>query len=266
MILAAMTLAVRAQDHAHLNAGASGPQLTFDNGSDFAGDYVKTLTFTDSGKFAQWFEGNITLTALHSTNAFGEIDPAAPRPGAFIVAEIVSVSGPAGGEFAFWDSTSTTAPTVSLPVGTTNSSFRFDLSQSSLGGGEPGGDPFGHIHGRRFTASKPGLYTVGFRAYDTSTNGLNGQPLHTPSALQSINFQAGVNLTALQLEPSHVMITLGAMSGYSWQLQANDSMSAPDWKNVGDALLGNDALQEVEDHQAQAPYRFYRAIGTAVEP
>jgi hypothetical protein len=74
-----------------LNVGASGPALTFDNGSSFKTPYVKTLLFSDTGKYANLYNGNITLTALHSTNAFGETDPAAPKPGALIVAEIVSV-------------------------------------------------------------------------------------------------------------------------------------------------------------------------------
>src|SRR3982751_5364777 len=89
---------VFAQDHGHLNVGATsqnqGAKLTFDNGIDFTGNYVKSLTFTNAGKFANSYQGNITLTALHSVNPFGEPVPNAPAPGAFIIGEIVSVQGP----------------------------------------------------------------------------------------------------------------------------------------------------------------------------
>jgi hypothetical protein len=71
------------------------------------------------------------------------------------------------------------------------------LSDASLGGGQPGADPFGHIHGRRFTADKAGVYTVGFKAYDISTNGTAGSPIHTAAEILDIVFQAGYNLTTL---------------------------------------------------------------------
>src|SRR5262245_41154917 len=145
----------RAQDHGHLNVGATaqtaGAKLTFDNAADFEQPYVKTLTFTNAGKFANLFQGNITLTVLHSTNAFGEPIPGAPAPGAFILAEIVAVQGPEGGQFQFWETNSTTTPAISIPTGTTDAGFKFEISEKDLGAGEPGGDPFGHIHGRRFT-------------------------------------------------------------------------------------------------------------------
>ena len=196
-------LAVSAQGHGHLNVGAEArdqdSRLIFENGADFATDsaYVKTLNFATDGKYADFYEGNITLTALHSTNAFGEIEEDSPAPGSFIVAEIVSVKGPSGGTFGFWDVDSTTAPTHSIPAGTTNGAFRFDLSSADLGAGQPGGDPFGHIHGRRFTATKPGLYTVGFRALDTSRNGSANGPIHTSSTVLHVYFQAGVKFSVL---------------------------------------------------------------------
>jgi hypothetical protein len=259
----------RAQDHGHLNVGAAsqtaGSKLTFDNGADFAGNYVKTLTFTNAGKFANLFQGNITLTALHSTDAFGQPVPGGPAPGAFILAEIVSVDGPAGGEFQFWETNSTSAPAISIPAGATNAAFKFDLSEAALGAGQPGSDPFGHIHGRRFTVTKPGLYSVGFRAWDVSSNGPGGGAIHTPSEVLHVYFQGGINITKIEPEADHVHVTFGAMAGYSWQLQLKESLSDTDWTPIGSPVVGTDALTEIEDHRAVAS-RFYRLIGNEITP
>src|ERR1043166_1651376 len=140
-------LPIAAQDvHGHLNVGAAGQKqndkLLFSNGRDFAtaSEYVKLLSFTNATKYAGYYQGNITLTALHSFDAFGEPDPSAPAPGSFIRAEIVSVKGPDGGAFGFWETNSTTDPTFSIPTGTSGASYAFDLSEADLGAGQPGGD------------------------------------------------------------------------------------------------------------------------------
>jgi hypothetical protein len=253
-VLAFSLISLVAQDHGHLNIGASSGKLTFDNGADFSGAYVKTLIFTNAGKYANFYQGNITFTALHSTNAFGEIDPAAPGLGAFVVAAVVSVEGPAGGEFAFWDSTGVTA---SFQTGTTNGTFRFNVSDADLGAGQPAGDAFGHIHGRRFTATKPGIYTVGFRVHDISANG----PRYAPSDVQFLTFQAGVNMVAIH--PASGMLTFGAAAGYSWQLEATSDLVT--WIPIGGPLTGNDTLLDIEDAAPPGQIRFYRVVGTPTE-
>jgi hypothetical protein len=269
LALPLLAAAVSAQDHGHLNVGASGAKLRWDNGPVFdpASGYVKTLTFTNAGKYAAFYQGNITLTAMHARNPFGEIDPNAPKPGSFIEAEIVSVQGPEGGAFAFWDVTSTAGnPTVSIPAGTTNAGFRFALSEASLGAGEPDGDPYGHIHGRRFTVTKPGLYTVGFRAHDTSSNGADGGPIHTSSDIQLIQFQGGVVLARLEQSETTITITLGAMAGHDWQLQATDSLPSANWQEVGAPVRGEDKLTLIEIPRAPGARKFFRAIGSPVAP
>lgn len=263
------TIAAQAQDHGHLNVGASGGALNWENGAIFSPSvgYVKTLLFATSGKYAGFYQGNITLTALHSKNAFGEIDPAAPKAGAFIVGEIVSVEGPQGGAFAFWENTSeTNSPTVSIPTGTTNAAFRFEVSEASLGAGQPGGDAFGHIHGRRFTATLPGIYTVGFRAHDTSANGNGGAPLHTSAPVQLVTFQAGVNIGVDINDADRAVLWLGAQAGFTWQVQAANSLTNPSWEDIGAEVLGDDALHALEDPQLASGHRFYRAVGTVFVP
>jgi hypothetical protein len=260
---------LRAQDHGHLNVGAPGDLLNWNNGADYSGAYVKTLTFTNAGKYAGFYQGNITLTVMHSVNPFGEVDPAAPRAGALVEAEIVSVEGPEGGAFGFWENTSVAGtPTINIPTGTTNAGFRFILGEEALGAGSPGGDAFGHIHGRRFTASKPGTYTVGFRAHDISVNGPNGGPIHGASGILLVKFQAGVVLAPGNADGAtggH-RVTIGAMSGFSWQLQSSDELPGTQWTDVGTPVFGEDLLVTIEDPRPLVSRRFYRAVGTAVAP
>lgn len=186
----------------HLNVGAAGQNqndaLVWANAAELAASsgYVKELALATSGRYAGLYNGNITLTSLHSTEAGG------PAAGSFITAEIVSVAGPDGAFFGFWeglDLGGAAAPTFNIATGSEGLSLRYVLSDASAGAGQSGGDPYGHLHGRRFTASAEGLYTVGFRAYDTSVNGAGGGPIHAPSDIIYVNFQAVPEPSALAL-------------------------------------------------------------------
>ena len=133
--------------HAHLNAGALGTnhnaQLYFVNGTDFAtsSGYVKTLTYTNGGVYANYYQGGITLTALPATAVTGGPDPAAPALGSFIQFSMSCLEGPSGGSFGFWEVGSTNS-TVTLAPGQTSTNL-WPLSESD---GSRGSDPYGHIH------------------------------------------------------------------------------------------------------------------------
>lgn len=178
--------------HGHLNAGATGQvqgdQTIWANGADFiaSSGYVKALNFASEGRFASYYEGGITTTALPTTEANAGPDPDASAPGSFLQFSIIKAAGPVGGSFGFWEA-GTTEPTLTLLPGDTSGQL-FPLSE---GNGAPGSDPFGHIHGRRFTTTKPGVYTAWFQVFDTSANGANGGPIHTPSEPLPIRFLAG---------------------------------------------------------------------------
>lgn len=191
----------------HLNAGAVGTaqndQLYFINGASYvAGSgYMQTLTYTNSGRFAGYFQSSgPTFTAAPQTTNNNSGGPAlnAPAFGSFERLQVVSVAGPDGGNFGYW-ANGATSPTYSAAVGLTGGTYQFDLSDASLGAGELGADPFGHLHGRRFTATAPGLYTVGFQIYDTSVNGLGGGPIHAPSDVFYLNYNAVPEPSSLAL-------------------------------------------------------------------
>lgn len=261
LLIASQT--VRAQ-HGHLNAGALGTNqndpLYFANGADFlsSSGYVKTLTYTNAGTYAGYFQGNITLTALPTTAANAGPDPAAPAPGSFIQAQVVSVEGPAGGAFAFWE-TGATQPSFSVSSGSTATNL-FLLSESD---GSPGSDPFGHFHGRRFTATAPGIYLIGFKLFDTSTNGVGGGPIHTPSEVLQVYFQAGVNLQSIEPDVDHTHVRFAAPAGASWQLEAADTPTPlSNWTAVGGPVVGDDFFHEIEDDHPVEGLRFYRVRST----
>lgn len=263
-----------AQDHGHLNAGAvshePGSQLIFENGADFSTNslYIKTLNFASSGKFAGFYEGNITLTALHSTDAFGSPIPNSPAPGSFVIGEITSVQAPEGGVFGFWETNSTAAsgPAFSLTSGTPNPVVQFDLSDSLLGAGMPGADPFGHIHGRRFTATKPGLYVIGFRLLETSVNGPANGPIHLPSQPLHVFFQAGVNILGVSAAADATAVTFGAAAGFLWQLQSIDELASGEWTDIEVPILGEDKITQILDQRPPASSRFYRLTGEPFVP
>jgi hypothetical protein len=261
--------ALRAQ-HAHLNAGAAGTQqndpLIWANGADFAvaSSYVKTLDHTNAGRYAGYFQQNITLTSLPATAAHAGPDPAAAALGAVLQCRISCLQAPPGGSFGFWEA-GATVPTISLAAGQTSSTL-WRLSEND---GAPGSDPYGHIHGRRFTATQPGVYKIGFTAVDTSTNGASGGPIHTPSAELAIWFQAGVCLSSVEpdLEEGHVHVRFGATAGFTWQLEtASELGPAARWLPAGGPVTGADVFIEFTDDMPPGERRFYRVKGALVVP
>jgi hypothetical protein len=257
-----------AQDHGHLNVGAVGTnqndQLIFDNGAIFvtSSDYVKTLDYASTGTYSGHYAGNITFTALAATtNHLGPVSNA-PALGSWIFAQLVSVDGPPGGVFSFWNIGST-SPTISLLSGTTGTNV-WQLSEND---GSPGSDPYGHFHGRRFTATKPGIYTVGFRAFDLSANGVGGGPIHSPSSVMKVYFQAGVQMKDIKPEAAQTQVTFGARAGWVWQVEAVDSpFGETNWQSIGSPIIGDDYFRQVQDHRAITGQRYYRVSGTIYIP
>jgi hypothetical protein len=255
-----VTFTANAQDHGHINAGAEtqlpGSKLIFANGSDFATNtlYVKTLTFTNAARYAGYFLGNTTVTVLAATPDFAGPEPFAPALGSYIFAQLASLEGPEGGEFGFWEA-GATEPTLTIKSGETGT----NLWRITEADGSPGTDPYGHIHGRRWTLSKPGLYAVGFRLFDLSTNGDAGGPIHAPSEILYTYVQAGVNILSVQPDGDHTTIRFAVPLGTDWQLESSDTLTEPiAWSAVADPVTGNDMIREIIDPAPPTANRFYR--------
>jgi len=251
-----------AQDHGHLNAGAVGTnvndQANWNNAMDFiaSSGYVKTFDYTNAGKYAGYYQGNITLAALPQTAAYGGPTAGAASFGALFLGRISLLFGPPGGTFGFWETNSTTAPTISVGVGETATNL-FRITQTD---GSPGADPFGHIHGRRMSTTKPGIYQVGFQAVDVSTNGIGGGPIHPPSAVLPVWFQAGVNIGSVEPDylDGHVHVRFGAPANTTWQLESCDSLTSTDWQPAGAPVTGQDYFIDVMHEGNPGTNRFYR--------
>jgi hypothetical protein len=180
--------------HGHLNAGASstaqGSALVWGNGALFAesSGYVLNMPRATSGVYAGYYGSGPTLTALPATIAYGGPSAGASALGSFLRFQYTLVSGPVGGAFSFWDH-GAVVPSESVGVGATSSLYDLSGGDDNPSAGTPGGDPHGHIHGRRFTADLPGDYVVGFQAFDTSSNGTGGGNIHMPSGVVNIRFR-----------------------------------------------------------------------------
>ncbi|MEI9960297.1 MAG: hypothetical protein WDM76_03950 [Limisphaerales bacterium] len=176
------------------------------------------------------------------------------RWGSWIFVQFVSVQGPAGGAFGFWEANAT-SPTFNIPCGTTDGTNTYRVSQND---GSPSTDPFGHIHGRALTATLPGIYTIGLRAIDNSTNGAGGEPIQSSSDVFYLQFQAGVNITSLEVTNNTATATFGAIGGKNFILQYNDDLNSTNWQQVGDVISGDDHLRSITDDSATNSSRFYR--------
>ena len=184
--------------------------------------------------------------------------------GAWIWAEIVSVAGPAGAHFGFWEEGSTVV-THSLATNQLTGNPRFVISE---GIDDVNDDPFGHIHGRAWTANKPGEYLVGIRFIDLSTTRPSGGSWHTPSQTYIFKFQAGPNFQPSMTRNTNGSITLtwpsqmgiwnGFQTGIPFTIQRSTTMAATNWQNLGTVTGTIANIATFTDTSPPAGKAFYR--------
>ena len=256
--------ALQAQ-HVHVNAGASNTtqnaRLYFPNGStyDTSSRYDVYLSFTNGGSFSNLHQGaGVSFTALASTSDNGGPAFGRAADGAVLQLQLVSMSGPSGGVFGVWTqqvgNTTISYPLFSLPVGATNGTNLLRLSEND---GSPGADPYGHIHGRTFTASKPGLYTLGCRILDTSSNGTGGGPIHTPSALYYFYFQAGLTISSWARNTNSFAVTFGTTAGKTYSVESTTNLTTTNWTAFAGPFTGDNKLRSTTN-SATASTLFFR--------
>lgn len=249
----------------HIYAGAVGTNLndalvfTVASLFDTASGYKHPMAFRTNGLNAGYFRGDaLTFTALSATDlGTGQVLGRALL-GSRLAVQLVSVEGPAGGAFQFWEGDEDNPGnqiTFEIPVGAANRTNAFVISEND---GAPGSDPYGHIHGREFTASKEGLYTVGFRLIDVSTNGIGGGPMHSPSKVLPMFFQAGPVIEQIQRATNGMRILFRSAPGVTNVVEASEVPDGPTWTPVTAGLRGNSALQSLTDTNPVPALRFYR--------
>jgi len=259
----------------HIFAGALGTnqndKLNFSNGAAFdatstafAFPQILRLNGLNAGYYRGEI-GQITFSSLAGTIGNGGPIPGCAAPGAQLAVQVVSVSGPAGGSFQFWEGSGLSGfgadgsdlgmITFNVPVGTTDGTNIFVISEN---GGAPGTDPYGHIHGREFTTSLPGMYVVGLRLVDISSNGTNGGPIHSASDVLPVRFQAGLRIESFQIFTNRATVTFRSPTAISNILEATDSLVPASWQAIGSGLKGNSSLQSISDTNISRPGRVYR--------
>lgn len=258
--------AARAQiiSHFHLSAGAVGTEPGSELQLNFAGNflaesgYASIMTLRTNPPTVGYYMGGPTFTAAQGDGTEGP--PAAS--GAQIWLVVRAVEGPPGGHWSFWeagpDEDYGTSLTFSYATGTTNGTNAFILSQNEFAP-----DPFGHIHGRAFTADKPGLYSVWMQIVDRSQNGPGGGSLHAPSRIYRFYFQAGITIAQLKKEGTQTTATFATLNSnaareYSYYLEATPRLEPESlWTTVAGPLRGNNRLNTLTDPTSD-PNRFYR--------
>jgi len=204
--------------HEHLAAGASGTSLVL-----YLGDQPLSIsnpttyhmvwrpensTFTGYGGYysldeflpSEYPNDYFTFSSLSDGEAEPSTGNNAPT-GTLVKMRILSVSGPTGARFGFWDAGRAAGfdtPTASFLADGSSIDFSYTLSEPLFGVPQLEQDPYGHIHGRGFTADMAGNYTVKFQLYDGSgLNLINDSPEYT------------FNFTAVP-EPGALWLIIGA--------------------------------------------------------
>lgn len=160
--------------------------------------------------------------------------------------EVISVHGPAGGSFSFWE-VGSLGPTWSRTTGWT------------LGQGNVASFPviyFGenHQHGRAFTMDRPGTYSVTFRAVDPDG-------AMEPSQEKVITFQAlPPPRLAIHIENGQAVISFQSRLNLLYDLQFSTDLTSDTWSSlVPEFIDGDGGLKEITLPLSH-PRAFFRLV------
>jgi hypothetical protein len=218
LLAASLGLAIHSSfGHGHINAGVTGVGSTqlamyFEPGTE-----TTTLAYNDGlnayGADGFRWNGFTTFTALHQST-YSEEAPnyniLGAASGSYLVMELVSITGPTGAQFAFYDSLATEPLWVfeigtGFMAGSPASQGVIKLTDDEWFAPPSGpSDPYGHHHNRTFGVDTAGTYTVNWRLRDT-------QGLMQDSAVFSATYVA-----AAVPEPSTMalgLLAFGALFG-----------------------------------------------------
>lgn len=233
--------AVRAHDHVEVGVDPADAERL-----GLAGPAVQLALYVPLREFFSgylpdfpggWHASEVTFTT--ETNELEPAGDADPR------IEIVSVTGPAGGFFAFWE-VGATAPTWWRTAGWTGAVEVFPVIF--------GGDA--HVHGRAFTMDRPGAYTVTFRAVDAAGRfAASVNQTITFIALQPPKLSIGVN-------GPNVSLSFTSRANLTYDLQVCTDLATGEWSNVAPHVFmdGDGDAIGVTDPVAGRPRAFYRLV------
>lgn len=208
-----------------------------------------------------YYTDDQVFIALAATGNNGGPETGHAAPGTYIQVKLLSVEGPAGASFGFWETLGQgpdgegvdgTNLTWSVPVPYHNGTNLINVSESD---GSPDSDPYGHLHGRLYSVTQPGFYKATWQFVDTSTNGPGGGPVDLPSAPFSTYYQADLTLVGVTDATNAVNVLFAAPSNQpddlstpptNYTLQSSPVLGpGAFWQQVGDVIVGDDTLHTV---------------------
>lgn len=235
--------------HDHVEVGKLSPNATqlAMNGPD-----VQVACYVPRGEFfssyTPEFPGGhhaVELTFTTEENALWSAANSNPR------VEFVSVTGPPGGSFSFWEANAT-QPTWTRATGWSSASGNVPSFMVVVNGD-------GHVHGRCFTMDKPGTYTVTFRAV-ASVGSLS------PSANKTITFRAQQppQLSIATSGSKNVLLSFTNRDGFACDLQVSTNLVAGSWTNIPahEFMIGSGARTNLilTNGLIGRPNAFYRLV------
>jgi hypothetical protein len=232
--------------HQHIEVGSLSPnsrQLALDGPDYQLALYVPPMEYFSG--FTPNFPGGSHATELTFTTETNAIDPAS---GADPSIELLEVTGPQGGTFSFWEVGATT-PTWSRPTGWNATQGAVPYFQVVVGGD-------GHLHGRAFSADKPGTYQVTFRAVDMNR-------VFTPSANKTITFNAQQPpQLSIQVSSDNISLSFVSRPNLSYDLQICTDLSSGVWSGVTGytGVNGNGSLKVISTTRNALPKAFFRLV------
>ena len=233
-----------------------GGTLVFENASSYVASNL--FCFGTSSGTALDSSAAGYYTAAQTFRALPATDPNAAAPGTVIQVKLLSVEGPAGASFGYWEADAGsygTNLTWSVPVpsaGNTNLIRVTEAPNSATN------DPYGNIQNRALTFSKPGLYKVTWQLVDTSTNGPRGAPLDQPSEPFAIYYQADITIAGITIDTNGVNITFAAIDGsLLYNLDQSTSLgSTANWEQ--NQLISGDQRVHTVTIPKNGPIYFFR--------
>jgi len=244
LVVAATSL--KAHDHVEVGlATASATQLAMSGPSEQLAVYVPGGE-PFSGYMPQ-FPGRYHTAELTFTT---EVNAIFPASGANPRIELVSVNGPAGGNFAFWEA-GATQPTWTRTSGWSSAQGNIPSFMVILNGNT-------HAHGRCFTMDKPGTYVVTFRAVDAAGK-------FTTSTNKTVTFKAQQPpQMSIAMQGNHARLSFTSRVGLVYDLQACTDLPSGVWSNVvphtGMDGFGNATNVTVTNARSLSPNAFYRLV------
>jgi hypothetical protein len=263
LVLASAQGPLSAHDHMPCGATTNTPGATLEyvpSAADYTTNsgFVFNLTAgaTNDPYLGFYYTDDQVFIALAATPNNGGPEPGAAALGVYIQVKLLGVRGPPGANFGFWETAvngvDSTNLTWSVAVPFSNGTNFIHVSESD---GSPDSDPYGHIHGRIYSVTKPGFYIATWQFVDTSTNGPAGAPVDLPSAPFSTYYQAGLTFATIAVDTNGVQITFAAPSDQpdtlttpptNYTLQTSPALGPNAlWQPVGGVIVGDDTLHTV---------------------